>query len=177
MRVYASGAAVQPLDGSVGAPAPSSAALCASVDRVGLCWLAAPAAWLVGFACALFGGARRAAGWRLQQEWGLGLRAPRSAPLHGFYACFACHGVPSAQGVSKTWVMCVVLVRATHAADFWAGAGGLWRVHLPRLPIPVVAPKRSASTSPEPSTAPSDAISVSSSDGEQLPAQQTTVLR
>jgi hypothetical protein len=37
-----------------------------------------------------------------------------------------------------------------------------------------MAPKRSASTSPEPSTAPSDVGSVSSSDGERLPAQQTT---
>jgi hypothetical protein len=37
-----------------------------------------------------------------------------------------------------------------------------------------MAPKRSASASPEPSTAPSDVGSVSSSDGEQLPAQQTT---
>jgi hypothetical protein len=31
--------------------------------------------------------------------------------------------------------------------------GGLWRVHLPRLPIPVMVPKRRASASPEPSTA------------------------
>jgi hypothetical protein len=35
---------------------------------------------------------------------------------------------------------------------FWRVRGGLWRVYLPRLPIPVMAPKRSASTSPEPST-------------------------
>jgi hypothetical protein len=52
--------------------------------------------------------------------------------------------------------------------------GRLWRVHLPRLPIPVMAPKRSASTSPELSATSSDASSYSSSDGEQLPAQQTT---
>ncbi len=45
---------------------------------------------------------------------------------------------------------------------------GRWRVHLPRLPIPVMAPKRSASASPEPSTASRDAISDSSSDGERL---------
>jgi hypothetical protein len=48
------------------------------------------------------------------------------------------------------------------------GRGGLWRVNLPRLPIPVMAPKRSASTSPAP------ASDSSSSDGEQLLAQQTT---
>jgi hypothetical protein len=57
---------------------------------------------------------------------------------------------------------------------FGRGQGGLWRVYLPRLPIPVMAPKRSASASPEPSIAPSDASSDSCSDGEQLPAQQTT---
>ncbi len=37
----------------------------------------------------------------------------------------------------------------------------LYVVHLPRLPIPVMAPKRSASTSPEPSTAPSEPSDVS----------------
>jgi hypothetical protein len=72
------------------------------------------------------------------------------------------------QSVGKTWVMCQP-PRDSHQA-----AGGLWRVHLPRLPIPVMAPKRSASTSPEPSTLSSDARSDSSSDGERLPAQQTT---
>jgi hypothetical protein len=36
-----------------------------------------------------------------------------------------------------------------------------------RLPIPVMAPKRSASTSPEPSASSSDVGSVSSSDGER----------
>jgi hypothetical protein len=51
--------------------------------------------------------------------------------------------------------------------------GALWRVYLPRLPIPAMAPKRSASTSPEPSTSSSEP-SDSSSGGEQLPAQQTT---
>jgi hypothetical protein len=39
-----------------------------------------------------------------------------------------------------------------------------------------MAPKRSASASPEPSTASRDVSSNSSSDGEQLPAQQTTRL-
>jgi hypothetical protein len=43
-----------------------------------------------------------------------------------------------------------------------------------RLPIPVMAPKRSASTSPELSASSSDIGSVSSSDGERLPGQQTT---
>jgi hypothetical protein len=56
----------------------------------------------------------------------------------------------------------------------WRVREGLWRVHLPRLPVPAMAPKRSASTSPEPSTSSSDASSDSSSDGEKLPAQQTT---
>ncbi len=44
----------------------------------------------------------------------------------------------------------------------WRVRGGLWRVHLPRLPIPVMAPKRSASTSPElsaTSSEPSDSSS------------------
>jgi hypothetical protein len=38
---------------------------------------------------------------------------------------------------------------------------------LPRLPIPIIAPKRSASTSPEPSTAPSD---VDSDCRQRLPS-------
>jgi hypothetical protein len=50
------------------------------------------------------------------------------------------------------------------------GAGAS-RVYHPRLPIPAMSPKRSASASPELSATSSDVGSVSSSDGERLPAQ------
>ncbi len=63
------------------------------------------------------------------------------------------------------WIFCWIFGRVR---------GGLGRVYLPRLPIPAMSPKRSASASPKPSTSSRDARSDSSSDGEQLPAQQTT---
>jgi hypothetical protein len=54
--------------------------------------------------------------------------------------------------------------KGAKAAKAAKGVRGRGRVFRPRLPIPVMAPKRSASTSPEPSTSSSDASSDLSSD-------------
>jgi hypothetical protein len=84
--------------------------------------------------------------------------------------------VPAAQQQLSVHAGNVCCARACHArGGFLGGVGGcLWRVHLPRLAIPVIAPKRSASTSPELSATSGESGSDSSSDGERLPAQQTT---
>jgi hypothetical protein len=64
--------------------------------------------------------------------------------------------------------------RATGAPRPAARRGWRGRVPRPRLPIYVMPPQRSASTSPELSATSSEPSDLSSSDGEQLPAQQTT---
>jgi hypothetical protein len=81
---------------------------------------------------------------------------------------------PRATHVSCCVVVCCARVVLGCGCGCGCGCWGLRRVHLPRLPIPVMAPKRSAGTSSSTSISSSDASSDSSSDGEQLPAQQTT---